>query len=337
MYEKARKKFSSLADVFENRFKNEKGIPKPQEKRPDGLTSMDALVPKSLFLFSRTNKLRILMVKIVTSKPFDIFVTTLIILNSLILGINDYNDDNPKTWRNDLNVYSEPVFTGLFTLELLMKVFAFGFIFGPNTYLKDKWNWIDLLVVITSLLSSLPQFGNYSAFRTFRLLRPLRSLNSLQNMKLLVSTLLSSLAQLGEIIVFALFFFLIFSIMGVSLWAGSIHYRCRETKYPSGGDWVAVADDTQLCGYRSCPSDSSGNPTYCGSLVVAHDKYHNVTVSNVYRDTQITELDFGLVTFDNVANAMLAIFQCITMEGWTKMMYYYSDAYFPLLTHFYFV
>lgn len=261
MYEEAQKKFSSIADVFENRFKNQNMDPTMKNSENDQL-KMENLVPRSLYIFSRKNIFRILLVKITSSKPFDYSVTALIILNSLILGINDYNDNNPSTWRNDLNTYSEPVFTALFTLELAMKVIAFGFMLGPNTYLKDRWNWIDLIVVITSLLSSFPQFGNYSAFRTFRLLRPLRSLNSLQNMKLLVATLLSSLAQLGEIIVFALFFFLIFSIMGVSLWAGSIHYRCRETEYPVNGNWVAVASDTELCGYRSCPNDALGNPTY---------------------------------------------------------------------------
>lgn len=171
-------------------------------------------------------------------------------MNSIILGINDYNEKNERTWRNELNDICEPVFTALFTLEFVMKVIAYGFILGKYTYLKDAWNWVDFIVVLTSLLSTFPQFGNYSAFRTFRLLKPLKSLNSLQNMKILVSTLISSLAQLGEIIIFALFFFLIFSIMGVSLWAGSIHYRCRETEYPENGDWIAVSSDTQLCGYR---------------------------------------------------------------------------------------
>ena len=186
------------------------------------------------------------MFKIVEHKAFDIFITTLIILNAMILGVNDYNENNVSTWRNDLLVYTEPVFTFFFTIEFMLKVTAYGFMIGKNTYLKDKWNWIDFLVVVTSLLSLFPQFGNYSAFRTFRLLRPLRSLNSLQNMKLLVSTLISSLTQLGEILVFALFFFLIFAIMGVSLWSGSIHYRCRETEYAFNQDWVAVSADTKL-------------------------------------------------------------------------------------------
>lgn len=204
------------------------------------------MAENSLFIFSKHNFLRKFLIKIVLSKWFDRFIVATIIVNTMILGMYDYNDRNPSTWRNDVNTYSEPVFTTIFTVECVLKVLAFGFVFGKNSYLKDKWNWIDFVVVITSLMSILPQFDNYSAFRTFRLLRPLRSLNSMQKMKLLVTTLLSSLSQLGEIMLFSMFFFLIFAIMGVSFYAGNIHYRCRVTQYPVGGDWVANQYDTQL-------------------------------------------------------------------------------------------
>ena len=51
-------------------------------------------------------------------------------------------------------------------------------------------------------------------------------------MKLLIGTLLSSVAQLGGIMGLAMFFFLIFAILGVSLWDGKIHNRCYETSCP---------------------------------------------------------------------------------------------------------
>lgn len=31
---------------------------------------------------------------------------------------------------------------------------------------------------------------------------------------------------------------------------------------------------------------------------------------------------FGIISFDNIGFAMLTVFQCITMEGWTTVMYY---------------
>lgn len=47
----------------------------------------------------------------------------------------------------------------------------------------------------------------------------------------------------------ALFFFLIFAILGVSLWDGKIHYRCYETEWPDPitGAWNTVEGDNRLC------------------------------------------------------------------------------------------
>ena len=175
----------------------------------------------------------------------------------------DYTD--PDSSRNVFVEQSEPVFTVLFTLEAVIKIIAMGFIVGEGSYLKDGWNWLDFLVVITGLLAFSPQMANVSALRTFRLFRPLKSLSSLPSMKILVSTLLASFKQLGEILTFASFLFLIFAILGVTLFEGKIHYRCRETPYPENQNWVAIPTDERLCGARSCPVGT------CGSLLEAHD------------------------------------------------------------------
>jgi len=40
--------------------------------------------------------------------------------------------------------------------------------------------------------------------------------------------------------------------------------------------------------------------------------------------------NFGITSFDNIGFAMLTVFQCITMEGWTQVLYWVSLAAFPL-------
>jgi hypothetical protein len=37
-------------------------------------------------------------------------------------------------------------------------------------------------------------------------------------------------------------------------------------------------------------------------------------------------ISYGIVTFDNLLRALITIFQMITLEGWTPMMYNLSDA-----------
>lgn len=40
----------------------------------------------------------------------------------------------------------------------------------------------------------------------------------------------------------------------------------------------------------------------------------------------------GITHFDNIGFAMLTVYQCITMEGWTKVLYWVSDSLFAPCT-----
>ena len=243
----------------------------------------------------------------------------------------DYTDNENKSWRNQISVQTEPMFTAIFTLEWAIRVVGTGLIIGKGTYLSDPWNWIDFVVVISGLLTAVPQVENISALRTFRLFRPLRSLSTLPNIRILIGTLLSSVAQLGGVLGLALFFFLIFAILGVNLFAGLEDFRCRETQYPVNGDWIPYPNDVRLCGNRVWPQG------WWGSLVDAHDNAHNITVTDLYRDSNISELNYGLTNFDNIVYAFLTIFQWITLEGWSDIMYMMQDAYSKWISSIYFV
>jgi len=84
-------------------------------------------------------------------------------------------------------------------------------------------------------------------------------------MKVLIGTLLESVTQLGGVMLLTMFFFMVFSILGVSIWSGKIFYRCRLTEFPVNGDWEADPDDRRLCSdVRQCPQHR-----WCGSLAEA--------------------------------------------------------------------
>ena len=42
--------------------------------------------------------------------------------------------------------------------------------------------------------------------------------------------------------------------------------------------------------------------------------------------------NYGITSFDNIGYAMLTVFQCITMEGWTTILYLVFDIF--LLSQF---
>ena len=180
-------------------------------------------------------------------KWFERIILWLILINALLLGIKDYTDRQDITPRNYTLESFEPFFIVAFTLECVLKVISMGFIVDPGSYLRDVWNWLDFLVVVSSLMTQIKELKSISALRVLKLLRTLRSLTMMPNMKILVSALFESVAQLGGVLVLAIFFFTIFAILGVSLWAGKIHYRCRITEFPVDGVWEVDPEDTRLC------------------------------------------------------------------------------------------
>ena len=73
----------------------------------------------------------------------------------------------------------DKLFTIIFTLELILKCFAYGI----RNYFTNGWNWLDFLIVLVSVLGSLlDTFGvadipAFKSMRTLRALRPLKALS----------------------------------------------------------------------------------------------------------------------------------------------------------------
>jgi hypothetical protein len=194
----------------------------------------------SLGLFDNQSKFRYVIVWIVTSKHFDNLIIFLIGFNSILLGAKDYIDTENKTAINQWIIKMEPLFTYSFTTEFILKAIAQGFFLGRNAYLTNPWNWLDITCVIASFLEEIPEMSNMQGLKTFRLFRPLKSLTTMPSMRLLIRTLFDSVTSLGSVMALALFFFMIFAILGVSIWDGAIYYRCYTTEWPVDGVWELV-------------------------------------------------------------------------------------------------
>jgi hypothetical protein len=167
------------------------------------------------------------------------------------LGLKDYRDNDNVTKINAFIEDIDGYFNMIVYAEFILKCIAMGF----TTYLSDGWNWIDFFVVVSSfaqdamvILKLNAEGGTgLSALRAFRLLRPLKLISTIPSLKMLLGTLINSVQSLGNIMGLACFFFTIFSILGVSLWQGKIHYRCYTTPQPVNGDWVLTEGFYQLC------------------------------------------------------------------------------------------
>ena len=71
----------------------------------------------------------------------------------------------------------EYVFQVIYTIEMILKICALGFIWEKYTYMRDGWNVLDFIIVISSWATIYLGNSSISVIRTVRVLRTLRTLS----------------------------------------------------------------------------------------------------------------------------------------------------------------
>jgi len=172
-------------------------------------------------------KFRKAVVWLIEWRWFDRFITSVILLNSVMLAMTDYKDRiYGPDYVSKINAQLEFVdlaFTAIFIFESVSKILGMGFVFHTKSYLRDPWNWLDFFVVCVSLVNFVPNVnsGGLKALRTFRILRPLRTINAIPMMKQQIQSLLKALPGLANILTFLIFVYSVFAIFAVQSFAGN--------------------------------------------------------------------------------------------------------------------
>eukprot|EP00929_Paragymnodinium_shiwhaense_P090912 TRINITY_DN50994_c0_g1_i1.p1 TRINITY_DN50994_c0_g1~~TRINITY_DN50994_c0_g1_i1.p1 ORF type:complete len:1913 (-),score=432.16 TRINITY_DN50994_c0_g1_i1:94-5832(-) len=297
---------------------------------------------RSFFMFSMQGFFRRWVLAIVEYVWFDRLILICIVYNSFLMAIEPKRE-GPEAPLNRFIATSDNVLLAIFTTECTLKVIAWGLIFDRKTYLRDTWNWLDFIVVVSGLVEHIPGTSDSGLgfLRLFRVLRPLRSLNAVPQMKVLVNTVLSSIPRLGNVAVMGAFLFVVFGIVGMTMMRGVLYRRCYQTRTPELSEdgtcwhWL-VTDDERLCGGRYMCEDSGGfcrgleddpeddlKAVFPGGLGMNSLPWCEDSAGTAMRKL-IPETDF--VHFDHIGGALLLIFQCMTLEGWTELMYFCQDS-----------
>jgi len=86
---------------------------------------------------------------IASLKYFDTFILFMIMLSSIQLAVLTYF---VNTTNEDLKAYFSTVdliFNIIFLVEALLKIVKSGFVVCKNSYLRDSWNQIDFIIVVS--------------------------------------------------------------------------------------------------------------------------------------------------------------------------------------------
>uniref|UniRef100_A0A8B9N8U0 Uncharacterized protein n=1 Tax=Accipiter nisus TaxID=211598 RepID=A0A8B9N8U0_9AVES len=230
--------------------------------------------------------------KIVEHNWFETFIVFMILLSSGALAFEDIYIEQRKTIKIILE-YADKIFTYIFILEMVLKWVAYGF----QTYFTNAWCWLDFLIVsLVSLVANALGFSELSAIkslRTLRALRPLRALSRFEGMRVVVNALTGAIPSIMNVLLVCLTFWLIFSIMGVNLFAGKF-YHCVNTT--TGVNF---------------PPEKVSNATVCKNLMMT-------SVDVQWKNVK--------VNFDNVGAGYLSLLQVATFKGWMNIMYAAVDS-----------
>lgn len=143
----------------------------------DGLQVPVDLDPgRAMLLLGPTSPLRRGCAAIVANAGFDRFILLLISVSSLALALDSPLRDPDSTMAVFLGKV-ERVMTGLFVVEMMLKICAHGFLLMRGAYLRNSWNVLDFVVVVISMFQLFTDdTGNLKSLRSLRALRALRPL-----------------------------------------------------------------------------------------------------------------------------------------------------------------
>jgi len=183
---------------------------------------MDQLDGRALFILGPTNKFRIFLYRLVTSRIFEGFIIFVIFLSCVHLAIETPLLD-PEGGLADFLYYTDIITTIIFTVECVLQILTFGFLVnGKNSYLRSAWNLMDFIIVLFSLAGL--KSNELKIFKMFRVLRPLRVVSKNEGLKTAVLALFQSIPHILSIILIVLLFMLIFGILGINFFKGLFFY-----------------------------------------------------------------------------------------------------------------
>nr|AQQ79891.1 voltage-gated sodium channel alpha subunit protein variant A [Crassostrea gigas] len=268
----------------------------------------------AVYLLSPFNPLRRGALYVLVHPLFSALIIITIIINCAFMAMTEV----PAGWI-------EYVFTGVYTLEAMIKITARGFIINNFTYLRDPWNWLDFAVISLAYVTEVVDLGNLSALRTFRVLRALKTVAVIPGLKTIVGALLEAVRRLRDVMILTVFMLSIFALVGMQLYMGTLRQKCvtfanftydnstegNDTLKSFDEAWYEWAMDTE--NWKQI--EGTGEFLICGNASGAGECPSEYICIN---DTH-TNPDFNFTHFDNFGTALLCTFRLMTQDFWENL------------------
>ena len=257
--------------------------------------------PPSVLCLGAASRMQLTCIGLVEWPAFDRMSIAAIVVNCAMLAIEGPPSRAPHT-EGGIDSISL-AWTLIFSIEIGLRIGGCGAV----EYWRENWNKLDIVVVLAGYAPLLyPPLSNYSAIRGVRALRPLRTVSRMPTLRTQVATLVESIPHLVDVLTLVAVILAVFGVFGVQLFKGTLHHRC----FVESASGEALQALSAICTLRSDGQQYGCGPQQTCQLVSANPAD-------------------GTISFDDIFSAWRTIFQCITLEGWTDIMYMHMQAVGP--------
>ncbi|XP_033944906.2 voltage-dependent T-type calcium channel subunit alpha-1I isoform X2 [Pseudochaenichthys georgianus] len=232
--------------------------------------------------FASYGHIRLMIHTLCTNHYLDLIITFIIAINVITMSLEHY--DQPRSLDLALK-YCNYFFTSMFVLESALKLTAFGF----RRFFKERWNQLDLAIVLLSVMGITLEEIDFSAalpinptiiriMRVLRIARVLKLLKMATGMRALLDTVVQALPQVGNLGLLFMLLFFIYAALGVELFGELVcneDYPCEGMsrhatfenfgmafltlfQVSTGDNWNGIMKDT----LRECPPDHGTDVDY---------------------------------------------------------------------------
>ncbi|XP_027219949.1 sodium leak channel NALCN isoform X1 [Penaeus vannamei] len=196
---------------------------------------------------------------------------------------------------------AEYAFVVCMSIELCLKILADGLLFTPKALIRDMAGILDLFIFTVSLVFScwmpkeVPAQSGIQLLLILRCLRPLRIFNLVPHMRKVVSELCKGFKEILLVSILLIVLLFVFASYGVQLYGGRLA-RCNDSTITERKDCVGVfVREIFVTKMKLGLGENEKHPAMLVPRVWANPRRFN---------------------FDNIGNAMLALFEVLSFKGW---------------------
>ncbi|XP_065156666.1 sodium leak channel NALCN isoform X2 [Atheta coriaria] len=196
---------------------------------------------------------------------------------------------------------AEYSFVIFMSMELALKILADGLFFTPKAYIKDCAAILDVFIYLVSLVfliwmpRKVPPKSGAQLLMILRCLRPLRIFTLVPHMRKVVSELCRGFKEILLVSTLLILLMFVFASYGVQLYGGRLA-RCNDPTIQKRADCVGVfMRRVFVTKMKLKPGPDESYPSILVPRVWANPKRFN---------------------FDNIGDAMLALFEVLSFKGW---------------------